>query len=251
MIGWPPSAACPDACLPGELVAAAHVPAGEADAQVKPLAAVARQSSQPSTASGSSVTVTWSRCVHVAMGRHDNPAVDSASADLGAGPDGRCRCWWCLGADDYLAYHDEEWGRPSRDEAHLFELLTLEAFQSGLSWLTILRKREGFRAAFEGWDVERVAAYGDREVERLLGDPGIVRHRGKVEATLANARAVVALHNERLRSPRCSGASRPSRARPPHHAPSSLPSTPGVGRARRRSCAGAASASSARPWPTR
>jgi DNA-3-methyladenine glycosylase I len=97
-----------------------------------------------------------------------------------------------------MAYHDEEWGRPSRDERHLFELLTLEAFQSGLSWLTILRKREGFRAAFDGWDVERVAAYGDRDVERLLGDPGIVRHRGKVEATLANARAVLALGAERL-----------------------------------------------------
>ena len=108
------------------------------------------------------------------------------------------RCWWCLGSPEYLAYHDEEWGRPSRDETHLFELLTLEAFQSGLSWLTILRKREGFRAAFDGWDVERVAAYGDRDVERLLGDAGIVRHRGKVEATLANARAVLALREDGL-----------------------------------------------------
>jgi DNA-3-methyladenine glycosylase I len=97
-----------------------------------------------------------------------------------------------------MAYHDEEWGRPSRDERHLFELLTLEAFQSGLSWLTILRKREGFRAAFDGWDVERVAAYGDRDVERLLGDSGIVRHRGKIEATLANARAALALGAEGL-----------------------------------------------------
>ena len=113
------------------------------------------------------------------------------NADLGTGPDGRIRCWWCLGAPEYVAYHDEEWGRPSRDETHLFELLTLEAFQSGLSWLTILRKREGFRAAFDGWDVERVAAYGDRDVERLLGDAAIVRHRGKIEATLANARAVL------------------------------------------------------------
>ena len=120
------------------------------------------------------------------------------NADLGTGPDGRMRCWWCLGAPEYVAYHDEEWGRPSRDETHLFELLTLEAFQSGLSWLTILRKREGFRAAFDAWDVDRVAAYGDRDVERLLGDAGIVRHRGKVEATLANARAVLALREDGL-----------------------------------------------------
>ena len=115
------------------------------------------------------------------------------SSGVDVGPDGRTRCWWCLGGPEYLDYHDTEWGRPSRDETHLFELLTLEAFQSGLSWLTILRKREGFRSAFEGWDVERIAAYGDRDVARLLGDAGIVRHRGKVEATIANARAVGAL----------------------------------------------------------
>jgi DNA-3-methyladenine glycosylase I len=124
--------------------------------------------------------------------------MESGATGLGAGPDGRMRCWWCLGTPEYTAYHDEEWGRPSRDEAHLFELLTLEAFQSGLSWLTILRKRAGFRAAFDGWDVSRVAGYGDRDVERLLGDPGIVRHRGKVEATVANARAVLALGDVRL-----------------------------------------------------
>ena len=115
----------------------------------------------------------------------------AASDDVLTGPDGRARCWWCLGAPEYVAYHDEEWGRPSRDDRHLFELLTLEAFQSGLSWLTILRKREGFRAAFDGWDVDRIAAYGDRDVERLLGDAAIVRHRGKIEATLANARATL------------------------------------------------------------
>ena len=91
------------------------------------------------------------------------------------------------------AYHDEEWGRPERDEARLFELLTLEAFQSGLSWSTILRKRQGFRQAFAGFDVEAVAHFGEREVERLLGDESIVRHRGKIEATLANARAAAAL----------------------------------------------------------
>jgi DNA-3-methyladenine glycosylase I len=119
--------------------------------------------------------------------------MDGDATAVGKGPDGRNRCWWCLGGPEYLDYHDTEWGRPSRDEAHLFELLTLEAFQSGLSWLTILRKREGFRSAFEGWDVERIAAYGDRDVERLLGDAGIVRHRGKVEAAIANARAVETL----------------------------------------------------------
>ena len=120
------------------------------------------------------------------------------SAGVEAGPDGRPRCWWCLGGPEYLEYHDAEWGRPSRDEAHLFELLTLEAFQSGHSWLTILRKRESFRRAFGGWDVERIASYGDHEVERLLGDAGIVRHRGKIEATIANARAVGELAGERL-----------------------------------------------------
>jgi len=106
------------------------------------------------------------------------------------GPDGRDRCWWCLGAPEYLRYHDDEWGRPSRDDTHLFELLTLESFQSGLSWLTVLRKREGFRRAFDDWDVERVAAYGEADVARLLDDTGIVRHRGKIEAAIANARAV-------------------------------------------------------------
>ncbi len=113
-----------------------------------------------------------------------------------AGPDGRMRCWWCLGAPEYLAYHDEVWGRPMHGERELFEMLTLEAFQSGLSWLTILRKRDAFNRAFDGWDVERIAAYGDGEVDRLLGDTGIVRHRGKIEATVANARAVLGLHRE-------------------------------------------------------
>ena len=112
------------------------------------------------------------------------------------GPDGRMRCWWCLGAPEYLEYHDEVWGRPMHGERELFEMLTLEAFQSGLSWLTILRKRDAFHRAFDGWDVERIAAYGDREVDRLLGDAGIVRHRGKIEATLANARAVLEVHRE-------------------------------------------------------
>ena len=88
------------------------------------------------------------------------------------------------------AYHDEEWGRPERDPVRLFELLTLEAFQSGLSWSTILNKREGFRRAFAGFDAERVARFGERDVARLLDDASIVRHRGKIEATIANARAI-------------------------------------------------------------
>src|ERR671933_2606068 len=115
---------------------------------------------------------------------------------LQAGPDGRARCWWALSAPEYVAYHDDEWGRPVHDDAALFERLCLEAFQSGLSWLTILRKRAAFRAAFAGFDPERVARFDERDVERLLGDAGIVRHRGKIEAAIANARATIALRDE-------------------------------------------------------
>ena len=104
------------------------------------------------------------------------------------GPDGRPRCPWALGTPDYLDYHDYEWGRPLHGESELFERLTLEAFQSGLSWLTILRKRENFRRAFDGFDIERVAEYGDAEVERLLADAGIIRNRKKIEAAITNAR---------------------------------------------------------------
>ncbi len=102
------------------------------------------------------------------------------------------RCW---GANDplYVAYHDDEWGRPVRDERGLYERLCLEGFQSGLAWITILRKRENFRAAFAGFDPEKVARFGERDVKRLLDDAGIVRHRGKIEATIANARGVLAL----------------------------------------------------------
>jgi DNA-3-methyladenine glycosylase I len=112
------------------------------------------------------------------------------------GPDGRARCWWCLGAPEYIDYHDRVWGRPMHGERALFEMLTLESFQSGLSWLTILRKRAGFRRAFDSCDPERIAAYGDREIERLLADASIVRNRAKIEATVANARAVVALREQ-------------------------------------------------------
>jgi DNA-3-methyladenine glycosylase I len=102
------------------------------------------------------------------------------------------RCWESSDPA-YNDYHDNEWGRPVRDERGLLERLCLEGFQSGLSWLTILRKRERFRAAFAGFDADAVARFGERDVERLLGDAGIVRHRGKIEAAIANARATVAL----------------------------------------------------------
>jgi DNA-3-methyladenine glycosylase I len=103
------------------------------------------------------------------------------------------RCPWALSAPDYLAYHDEEWGRPVTDDRGIYARLTLEAFQSGLSWLTILRKREAFRAAFADFDVERVAEFGDRDRERLLADARIVRNRAKIDAAIANARAAVEL----------------------------------------------------------
>lgn len=115
---------------------------------------------------------------------------------LAAAADGRRRCWWCGGDDLYRAYHDREWGRPVGSDIRLFEKICLEGFQSGLSWLTILRKRENFRAAFDGFDFRRVAGYGAADIERLLGDPGIVRHRGKIEATIANAARAIELVEE-------------------------------------------------------
>ena len=105
--------------------------------------------------------------------------------------DGTLACWWGEGHDDYEAYHDAEWGLPVTDDVRLYEKMCLEGFQSGLSWLTILRKRENFRAAFCGFDFEVVAGFGEADVERLLGDAGIVRHRGKIEATINNARAAL------------------------------------------------------------
>ena len=109
------------------------------------------------------------------------------------GDDGLARCPWGLSAPDYVAYHDDEWGRPVRDDQGIYERLCLEAFQSGLSWLTILRKREGFRAAFAGFDPEKVAAFGPEDVERLMGDAAIVRNRAKIDAAIANARAALDL----------------------------------------------------------
>jgi DNA-3-methyladenine glycosylase I len=112
------------------------------------------------------------------------------------GADGLARCPWALGPADYTAYHDDEWGVAVHGESALYERLTLEAFQSGLSWLTILRKRAAFRRAFAGFDAEVVARYGEREREALLADAGIVRNRRKVDAAIANARAVLALRRD-------------------------------------------------------
>jgi len=114
-------------------------------------------------------------------------------SDLVTGADGRPRCRWGASTPEYERYHDDEWGKPEREADALYERLCLEAFQSGLSWLTILRKRETFRAAFDGFDPEKVATYGEADIERLLGDAGIVRNRAKIEATIHNARAVADL----------------------------------------------------------
>jgi DNA-3-methyladenine glycosylase I len=105
-----------------------------------------------------------------------------------AGPDGKPRCRWCAAAPEFLAYHDTEWGFPVGDDRRLFEKLSLEGFQSGLSWRTILAKRGNFRAAFHDFDFDRIARYTGRDVARLLEDEGIVRHRGKIEAVIGNAR---------------------------------------------------------------
>ncbi|MFF8869242.1 DNA-3-methyladenine glycosylase I [Streptomyces massasporeus] len=107
-----------------------------------------------------------------------------------AGPDGGLRCPWALSAPEYVAYHDEEWGRPVHGDDALFERLSLEAFQSGLSWITILRRRSGFRAAFADFKIASVAGFTDEDRERLLADPGIIRNRAKIDATMANARAL-------------------------------------------------------------
>ncbi len=116
-----------------------------------------------------------------------------ALPDLVTGDDGLARCRWGASAPEYVAYHDTEWGRPVHGEHALFERITLEAFQSGLSWLTILNKRENFRAAFADFDADAVAAFGPDDVERLMADAGLVRNRRKVEAAVTNARATVAL----------------------------------------------------------
>ncbi len=113
-----------------------------------------------------------------------------------AGPDGISRCFWHGNLPDYLHYHDHEWGRPVADDRRLFEKICLEGFQSGLSWLTILRKRGNFRTAFCGFDFDKVAAFTDTDIERCVADPGIIRHRGKIVSTVNNARRAQALKAE-------------------------------------------------------
>jgi DNA-3-methyladenine glycosylase I len=132
-----------------------------------------------------------------------------------AGADGRLRCPWAGAAPDYCAYHDHEWGVPVHGEVALFERLSLEAFQSGLSWLTILRKREAFRRAFAGFRPGAIAAFTDEDVARLLADPGIIRNRAKIKATVRNARAVTEL-GEDLDSLLWSYAPDPAGRRAPH-----------------------------------
>jgi DNA-3-methyladenine glycosylase I len=146
----------------------------------------------------------------------------SKSADAAAG---KQRCW---PTEDplYVAYHDEEWGRPVLDERGLYERLCLEGFQSGLSWLTILRKRESFRQAFDGFDPDAVARFGERDVARLLGDAGIVRHRGKIEAAIANARGVLALREEDTPLDELVWSYRPRRRRAPRRTADWLAQTP-------------------------
>lgn len=121
---------------------------------------------------------------------------EDTKAGLLRGSDGLWRCAWHQGHDDYRAYHDHEWGRPVADDRRLFEKLCLEGFQAGLSWLTILRKRDNFRAAFAGFDYHRIAGFGPDEVERLVTDKDIVRHRAKIESVINNARRAIELESE-------------------------------------------------------
>jgi DNA-3-methyladenine glycosylase I len=119
--------------------------------------------------------------------------VPPTTAPLARGADGRRRCWWGASTPDYERYHDDEWGRPVTDDRGMYERLTLEAFQSGLSWLTIMRKREAFRAAFADFEIEQVARFAARDVGRLMADAGIIRNRAKIDAAIANARAAAEL----------------------------------------------------------
>ncbi|PHP66231.1 DNA-3-methyladenine glycosylase I [Zhengella mangrovi] len=122
--------------------------------------------------------------------------MDDAGEGLLAGPDGQPRCFWHGGLEDYCRYHDEEWGYPVSDDVRLFEKICLEGFQAGLSWLTILRKRENFRSAFAGFDIDRVARFDDADIARLLADSGIVRHRGKIASTINNAKRAQEMRDE-------------------------------------------------------
>ncbi|GAA4346105.1 DNA-3-methyladenine glycosylase I [Microbacterium rhizosphaerae] len=146
--------------------------------------------------------------------------------DLVIGPDGRARCAWAGSDPEYLRYHDEEWGRPLHGDRPLYEKLTLEGFQAGLSWITILRKRPAFRTAFAGFEPEIVAAFDDSDIERLMGDAGIVRNRAKIEAAISNARIVSAMAEGELDALLWSFAP-PSTARRPASFADLPASTPG------------------------
>lgn len=119
-----------------------------------------------------------------------------AAQEIRAGADGVPRCWWCGDDPLYTSYHDDEWGRPIHDEERFFGLLLLETFQAGLSWITILRKRETFRAAFADFDAEKIAAFDDDDRTRLMGDAGIIRNRQKIDAAIKNAAATLRLRDE-------------------------------------------------------
>ena len=118
------------------------------------------------------------------------------SEGLIIGTDSKKRCWWCGDDEEYVRYHDEEWGNAVYDDRRLFEKICLEGFQAGLSWITILRKRENFRAAFDNFEIEKVSFYNEKDVQRLLSDTGIIRHRGKIEATINNAQRALELLQE-------------------------------------------------------
>lgn len=167
---------------------------------------------------------------------------------LEPGPDGLLRCPWGESTDDYRVYHDTEWGKPVHGDDALFERICLEAFQSGLSWITILRRREGFRAAFAGFRIAEVAAFTEQDEARLLADPGIIRNRLKIAAAVANARAAQALDGAWTR---WCGGSRAIRTGPRRGARPRSRRSPRSPRRWPRSSSGRASGSSARPPPTR
>ncbi|MDE3131763.1 MAG: DNA-3-methyladenine glycosylase I [Acidobacteriota bacterium] len=150
---------------------------------------------------------------------------DTAELGLVIGDDGRTRCAWAASAPEYRAYHDDEWGFPVADDRRLFEKLSLEGFQAGLSWLTILRKREAFREVFAGFDFRKVAEFGPREVAALLDDARIVRHRGKIEAVINNAQRALELVESEGSLARFIWAFEPARRGRPAPAPGALPGT--------------------------
>jgi DNA-3-methyladenine glycosylase I len=172
--------------------------------------------------------------MNVRGGGYRGDVTDLPSA-LVIGPDGRARCAWAGSDPDYLRYHDEEWGRPLHGDRALYEKLCLEGFQAGLSWITILRKRPAFRAAFAGFEPEVVAAFDDRDIERLMGDAGIVRNRAKIEAAISNARIVVDMADGELDDLLWSFAPEHDRGRPSSFAdlPATTPESEAASRALR------------------